>query len=286
MKLTNLRVEQGLDQTAFDGTTVAALCYPGHDPVFIVSDDEEHCDPVDIANRIAVCVTDFKSVMEERDQLRGALKEMVELKDLRDKIASRQVAFKEATLNSETVDLEDDQILAMREIYNRRKPIAWETARRLVNTLALLLTLAGSASSQNARVIFQHSNCDIADFSWSLVNQQTGDTVLCGGNYFCFADENIPFQLDPGIYSLQLINPVVSGQGTGMFILQVCEDVWFSQLYPFPQSAGFLFSVPEPIICGCPETPEDICPADVNDDGIVGVADLLIFIAAFGMVCD
>jgi hypothetical protein len=28
------------------------------------------------------------------------------------------------------------------------------------------------------------------------------------------------------------------------------------------------------------------CPADINQDGVVGVGDLIIFIAAFGQVCD
>lgn len=186
----------------------------------------------------------------ERDQLRAALKELEELSEK----------------NGQSNDFS-------------------AYIRGILGTLAILLTLAGSAAAQNARIIFQHSNCDVADMTYSLVNQQTGDTIVSGGSYFCSVNENIAFQLDPGTYSLLLSNPVVTGQGTGMFMLQLCGEVRYTQLYPFPTNSGILFAVQDPVTCGCPPAPEDTCPADINGDGLVGVADLLIFVSHFGAAC-
>lgn len=93
------------------------------------------------AARIVACVNAMAGVEDperfrkERDEFLAALKELVELKETSEKIKARAQAFITAKDNGDTVDLEDDYLIAMKTNYDLRRSLAWQRAKEVIEGL-------------------------------------------------------------------------------------------------------------------------------------------------------
>lgn len=76
----------------------------------------------------------LKKIDQTHNEAMDILRELVELKRMSELIKERAQAFIAARDNGDTSDLEDEHLIALKEEYNRRKPIAWQRAKDLLLT--------------------------------------------------------------------------------------------------------------------------------------------------------
>lgn len=145
---------------------------------------------------------------------------------------------------------------------------------------------------QNAFAIFQFNELD-EQISWTLTDLETGE-VMAGMSPISPGIPYVyPLNFEPGGYSLQITDAGGDGWVNGFFTIMQCNgQVIYSEVGPVTTSfAGAAIGINALWSC-CPEPQpceeivvENDCPSDLNNDGLVGVGDLIIFIADFGMSC-
>jgi hypothetical protein len=75
--------------------------------------------------------TGYQSRQREIDEMLSIIREMVELKDLSERIKARGSAVREAKENGDAVDLSDQVLTDWIADYTNRKEIAWQKMREL-----------------------------------------------------------------------------------------------------------------------------------------------------------
>jgi hypothetical protein len=152
---------------------------------------------------------------------------------------------------------------------------------------ALLLTLAGAAAAQPAAV-YCRIDQGASEVSWSVTNANTGEVLASGSNQNNAQMVTAYFQTPPGSYTITVTDSGGDGWTRGMFLMTVCDLPMFMTLGNFTSQVSttqtYTTTICPPVYC--PPAPADTCPEDINEDGIVGVGDLIMFIAAFGSTCN
>lgn len=153
------------------------------------------------------------------------------------------------------------------------------------------LTVSISSYGQNAFAIFQFNEA-AEQISWTLTDQETGEVVVEMSNVPFGMVHVYPLDFESGGYVLQITDAGGNGWLYGFFTIIKCNgEPIYSETGPimFP-SSGSTIGINDLWSCcpesdSCEEVDEVDCPSDLNNDGVVGVADLLIFISDFGMIC-
>lgn len=155
----------------------------------------------------------------------------------------------------------------------------------------IFLAVSMVGRGQNAFAIFQFNEAT-EQISWTLTDQETGE-IVAGASTVQFGIVHVyPLDFESGGYVLQITDADGNGWLYGFFTIIKCNgEPIYSETGPIMfASSGATIGINDIWSCcsesdSCEEVDEVDCPSDLNNDGVVGVADLLIFISDFGMIC-
>jgi hypothetical protein len=154
------------------------------------------------------------------------------------------------------------------------------------NTITLILALMVSVAgfSQLISTIFVlHTDSNADEFYWQLEGNgpnDMGDVIYSSTDLVDNFANVVSLQLPSGNYCIRMIDDGCDGMQTGSFTV---SNWWYMNVpVNFDCQGLWCFGMTAYEVC----TNEEACTSDLNGDGIVSVADLLIFISKYGTICE
>lgn len=152
--------------------------------------------------------------------------------------------------------------------------------KTLLTTL-FWFTLGVNCFSQNWCTISLYTGDDGNQLSFDVIHNASGDTLFHGEGYTDNAVHHYTLNLPDGVTRCDIHDSGCDGFSDHTIMLM-----------SFP--LGVFWHVIEDFGCEISRATYleyydpcyDACPSDLDEDGIVGVSDLLLFIADYGTICE
>ena len=143
----------------------------------------------------------------------------------------------------------------------------------------IMITVSLIAKSQATYTILFWTDANPEEFTMTVTNDDTMDTVAVYSNLSPSALSGVTISLPVGTYSFHMDDSGGDGFTNGMVAMASQYGIVFGVLGNYGSYTANTIMVEE--YDPCP-----YCRTDLDNDGMTGVSDLLIFIAAYGQTCD